>query len=58
MNDFKAQTASCGKMNEKLICLQILLWSMLSILHFIKINMLVLRVMYINDDYFVYFLNE
>ena len=43
MNEFKAQTASCGKMNEKLICLQTLLWSILSLLHYLKRYMLVLR---------------
>ena len=31
MNDFKAQTANRGKMNEKLICLQTLLWRIFSI---------------------------
>ena len=61
MNDFKAQTASYGKMNEKLICLQTLLWSILSILHYLKRYMLVMRSKYkifIDDDYFMYFYFE
>ena len=63
MNEFKAQTAIRGKMNEKLICLQTLLWSILSILHYLKdiCWYCVPRVKYkifIYDDYFMYFYFE
>ena len=58
MNDFKAQTANRGKMNEKLICLQTLLWSILSLLHYLKRYMWVLRPIFIDDDYFMYFYFE